>query len=64
MKVLSETTTAGLYWTQPYPFERRFELRAEVGLLGELCFESMWGTLAAADTAAGHWAFKWADERK
>ena len=57
MKPLSELGGAELYWMQP-TLKRNFELRAEDDLYATLMFETTFGSLATAKSAAGTWTFK------
>jgi len=58
MEALSIAIGLQLYWVQPKTFGRQFELRTENNLFGSLRFETAFGTLATAESAAGHWTFK------
>jgi hypothetical protein len=57
MKPLSDTGERELYWMQP-TMKRSFELRAGDDLFATLKFETAFGSLAAAESAAGTWTFK------
>jgi len=50
-----------LHWAQPSAFERHFELHSEIGLLGELRFESISaasGALITEGSSMERWTFK------
>jgi hypothetical protein len=49
---------AGLEWSQPSGFSRRYELKAGDTKLAELAFQKTFGTLAQATTAEAAWTFK------
>ncbi len=57
MKPLSEVEERELYWMQP-TMKRSFELRAGDDLFATLKFETAFGSLATAESAAGTWTFK------
>lgn len=58
MESLPSAINLPLFWVQPKAIERQFELRSANRLFGNLRFESAWGTLATASSAAGNWTFK------
>jgi hypothetical protein len=58
MEAISTAMGLQLYWVQPKTFERRFELRTEDDLFGDVRFEKAFGTLATASSATGRWTFK------
>jgi hypothetical protein len=45
-------------WVQPDVMDRRYELRAGDAVLGTLCWENLWGSLAKGETAEGRWTLK------
>ena len=49
---------AGLEWSQPSGFSRRYELKAGDTMLAELAFQKTFGTLAEATTAESVWTCK------
>jgi len=58
MKPFPSTSATRLEWIQPRTFDRYFELRADGGLLGTLCWERMLSSLAIAETVYGSWTLE------
>ncbi|MFZ5916211.1 MAG: hypothetical protein ACOYZ7_04705 [Chloroflexota bacterium] len=58
MKPLTNFINNELVWLQPEVSERRFELRSGPALLATLRFESDFGSLALAESTAGHWTLE------
>ena len=58
MRLIQEAADQDLIWRQPSAFKEYYELRASGEVLATLHWETAWGTLATARTAAGAWTFK------
>ena len=58
MKTMQHDAAQLLIWQQPHAHERRYELRSGDDTLATLRWEKGCGSLASAESAAGHWTFK------
>ncbi|HZN04882.1 MAG TPA: hypothetical protein VFD06_14955 [Candidatus Polarisedimenticolia bacterium] len=58
MKTIREVGDRPLRWTRPRMLERQYELVSGTDVVGGLRWESMFGSLATAETADGTWTFK------
>jgi len=58
MEPISDHLSYELQWLQPKGLNRSFELHSGVTLVARLDFQSAWGSLAIAATAAQSWSFK------
>jgi hypothetical protein len=58
MGIVSKITDRNLIWVQVGSSKREFELRGELGVLGNLKFHRLFGPRASAVTADGEWLLK------
>lgn len=58
MKTIREVGDRPLRWTRPSMLTRQYELVSGSEVVGGLKWESMFGSLATAETAEGDWTFK------
>jgi hypothetical protein len=58
MKTIREAGVQPLRWTRPSMLTRQYELVSGTEVIGGLRWESMFGSLATAETADGTWTFK------